>query len=64
MSQTKAEFVKAKIEETLDLIVKRERLSEQSLADMGWIRFYLKDMISKCEGCDEAPTGSQNENKE
>jgi len=63
MSQTKTAYNKEKIIETLELIVKREKLTEQTIADIGWIKFYLNDMTSECKDCADKsnpPSGAEN----
>jgi len=58
----KAGFAKGRINELLDAVIERENLSKQSLADLGFVRFYVKE-LEPCTDCDqnETPTQSQNE---
>lgn len=67
MAQTKTEFALARIVELIDKVVERESINKEgeSYADLGWVKFYAKELTGKCDGCqDEAPTGSQIENKD
>lgn len=67
MTQTKAQFTLQRINELVDKVIECESIPKESFSydDLQWIKFYAKDLVSKCEGCnDTPPTGSQNENKE
>jgi hypothetical protein len=61
MSKTKEEFVLSRLVELIDTVIARERIPKDSLsyADLGWVKFYAKDLANKCEGCKEAPHGSE-----
>ena len=63
MTQTKQDFILGRIAELVDKVVKTESIPEnsQSFDDLELIKFYAKDLASKCEGCKEAPHGSENE---
>ena len=63
MSQTKAEFNRARIIELIDKVIARESIPKESesYADLGWVKFYVRDLTSQCKDCAEAPSGSKNE---
>lgn len=67
MSHSKVEFCKSRIMELLDKVIERESIpkNSESYADLGFVKFYVRDLTSECKGCaekDEAPSGSKNEN--
>lgn len=68
MSQTKGEFCKERITELIDIVINRESIPKESesYADLGWVKFYVKELLSECKGCAEShngtPTGSKKEN--
>lgn len=62
MSESKAEFCKAKIIELVDAVIEQENLREgnRSFDTLQWIKFYAKDLAG-CKDCTEkeqAPSGS------
>lgn len=61
MSQSKQKFALGKINELVDKVLSRESttLTSQSYSELEWIKFYAKDLASKCEGCEEAPHGHE-----
>lgn len=63
MSQTKGEFNLSRIIELIDEVILRESIAKksQSYADLGFVKLYAKDLVSKCEGCKDTPSGSKNE---
>lgn len=65
MSQSKAEFCKAKINELIDNILAREsRLSNsQSYDDLDWIRYYIRDLTAECKDCAESHNDTPGESK-
>lgn len=66
MSQNKTEFALTRIVELINKVIERESIAKdgESYADLGWVKFYARDLTAKCQGCDEAPSGSQIENKD
>lgn len=63
MAKSKSEFALGKIAELIQSVIDRESIPKesQSYADLGWIKFYAKDLAAKCEGCAEAPHGDEND---
>lgn len=67
MSQSKVEFCLARIAELIDKVVERESIpkNSESYADLGFVKFYAKDLSSQCKDCAEShdgtPSGSKNE---
>jgi hypothetical protein len=63
MTQSKQDFILQKINELVDSVIEQECLQygDKSFDALKWVKFYAKDLASKCEGCEEAPHGSENE---
>lgn len=61
MSKTKEQFALGRLVELIDAVIARESIpnNSDSYADLGWVKFYARDLASKCEGCKEAPHGSE-----
>lgn len=51
MNKTKTDFALARIVELIDKVVERESIAKngESYADLGWVKFYAKDLVLKCE---------------
>lgn len=66
MSQTKQAFNLARIVELIDKVIAVEGIPKESesYADLGWIKFYAKDLATKCEGCDDTLVGEKNQKPE
>lgn len=63
MTQSKQEFALSRIIELIDTVIARESIPKESesYADLGWVKFYARDLASKCQDCKEAPHGSETE---
>ena len=61
MSKTKEEFALSRLIELIDSVIARESIPQNSdsYADLGWVKFYAKDLATKCGNCEEAPHGSK-----
>jgi len=57
MSKTKEEFALSRLIDLIDIVIARESIPENSdsYADLGWVKFYAKDLATKCGDCGEAP---------
>lgn len=64
MSQTKAQFNQDRIIELIDKVIERESIPKEgeSYADLGWVKFYVRDLATKCKDCADTPSGSKKEN--
>lgn len=53
MSQSKAEFNRARIMELIDKVIERESIPKESesYADLGFVKFYVRDLTSECKDC-------------
>lgn len=60
MSQTKNEFCLSRIIELIDKVVARESIPKESesYADLGFVKFYARDLTKQCKGCAESQNGT------
>lgn len=63
MNKTKEEFALSRLIDLVDIVIARESIPKESdsYADLGWVKFYAKDLATKCGDCKEAPHGSKTE---
>lgn len=56
MNESKADFCKHRIIELVDKVVTRESIptNSESYADLGWIKFYVRELTTQCKDCAES----------
>lgn len=56
MNESKASFCKNRIIELIDKVIVRESIPKEgeSYADLGYVKFYLRELTSECKDCAES----------
>lgn len=45
----------------VNAVMRRENLSLESKADLGFVKFYAKELTAKCKNCADGGSGSKND---
>lgn len=58
MSKSKQEFNLERIIELIDKVTKQDpTINAQSYHDLEWVKYYAKELTTRCDGCKDTPHG-------